>query len=231
MPVKAKVVEVFHSIQGEGKYAGVPQVFVRLAGCNLNCQWCDSATSRDPLPGHYNELEPLQLWAAVEEMYRGAHSVSLTGGEPLLQKDFLKEFLDILKVYKITTYLETNGTLPDNLKEIIDYVDIISMDIKLPSSTGQRPFWDEHVQFLHAAWGKDVFIKTVISNGTSMEDMVRAVEMISQGDPAIPLFLQPNHFEIKSGVMEKCLTFQEYCLNYLSDVRVLPQMHKFMDLK
>ncbi|NTV28569.1 MAG: 7-carboxy-7-deazaguanine synthase QueE [Candidatus Omnitrophica bacterium] len=231
MPITAKVVEVFRSIQGEGKYVGVPQVFVRLAGCNLNCQWCDTTHARDILPGHYTELDALQLWAIVEDIFRGAHSVSLTGGEPLLQKDFLKEFLEIVSVYKITTYLETNGTLPENLKEVIDYIDIVSMDIKLPSSTGLRPYWDEHVQFLHAAWGKDVFIKTVISCGTTMEDIVQAVEMISRGDPTIPLFLQPNHFEIKTGAMDKCREFQEYCLNYLSDVRIVPQMHKFMDLR
>jgi len=228
---KAKVVEVFHSIQGEGKYAGVPQVFVRLAGCNLNCAWCDSTHARDPQPGHFTEMGPLDLWAAVEALYRGAHSVSLTGGEPLIHTEFLKEFLDVLKVYKVTTYLETNGTLPDNLKEVIEDIDIVSMDVKLPSSTGLPPFWDEHVKFMRVAWGKDIFIKTVITKNTTTADIVKAVEMICQGDPTIPLFLQPNHFEIQDGVMDKCREFQEYCLNYLADVRIIPQMHKFMGLR
>ena len=81
------------------------------------------------------------------------------------------------------------------------------------------------------AWGKDLFIKIVVSNATTMEDMVKAVGMISKGDPSMPLFLQPNHFEIDKGVMEKCIEFQNYCLNYLSDVRVVPQLHKFMKIK
>jgi organic radical activating enzyme len=230
MSSKAPVVEVFQSIQGEGKYAGVLQVFVRLAGCNLNCTWCDSPHARNPKPGQFPEQEPLELWATVESLWRACHSVSVTGGEPLLHKEFLIEFLSILKVYKIRTYLETNGTLPDVLKEVIEDVDIISMDVKLPSSTGCPAFWDEHVKFLRVAWGKDIFIKTVISNATQMEDIVKAVEMISKGDPTIPLYLQPNHFEIRTDIMDKCRTFQEYCLNYLADVRILPQMHKFMDL-
>ena len=231
MPVKGNVIEVFGSVQGEGKYAGVQQVFVRLAGCNLNCVWCDSSHARDPKASGAQEKDPLEVWAEIEQNWRGSHSVSFTGGEPLLQTEFLKEIMAILKVYKTRVYLETNGTLPDALKEVIDDVDIVSMDIKLPSSTGCAGYWDEHVEFLRVAWGKDVFIKTVISSGTTMEDMVRAVEMISKGDPAIPLFLQPNYFDNNSGVIHKCREFQQYALNYLSDVRVIPQIHKFLNIR
>jgi organic radical activating enzyme len=229
--VKAKVVEVFSSVQGEGKYAGVSQVFVRLAGCNLKCGWCDSAHSRDMGAPGLLEFTPEDLWAEVEKLWRGCHSVSLTGGEPLLQAVFLKKFLPILKIYKVPAYLETNGTLSEALRDVVEDVDIVSMDLKLPSSTGCAAYWDDHVSFMRVAWGKDIFIKTVISSSTSMDDIVRAVEMICQGDPTIPLFLQPNHFEINSGAMEKCQEFQRYCANYLADVRIIPQMHKFMNLR
>jgi organic radical activating enzyme len=231
MANKANVIEVFDSVQGEGKYAGVQQVFVRLAGCNLNCSWCDSAHAREFKPAGSVEMEPLELWAEIEKNWKGSHSVSLTGGEPLVHKDFLKELLSIIKVYKTRVYLETNGTLPEALKEVIDDIDIVSMDIKLPSSTGCPGYWDEHVEFLRIAWGKDVFIKTVISNTTTMEDMVKAVEMVSKGDPAMPFFLQPNYFDLNKGVMVKCREFQQYALNYLADVRIIPQMHKFMNIR
>ncbi len=228
---KASVVEVFRSIQGEGKYVGVPQVFIRFAGCNLNCKWCDTSHARDMNAPGVRQYAPEDLWHEIEDVWLGCHSVVLTGGEPLLQTDFLKDFLPILQVHRIPVFLETNGTLPDELKKIVDDIDIVSMDVKLPSSTGLAPFWDEHVRFLRTAWGKDVFIKIVISNNTSMEDVIKAVEMISQGDPSMPLFLQPNSFEIDQGVMVKCVEFQNYCLNYLSDVRVVPQMHKFMKIQ
>lgn len=227
----AKVVEVFESIQGEGKYAGVSQVFVRFAGCNLNCAWCDTSHARDPQPGHFREMRPEELWGEVEGLWDGCHSLSLTGGEPLLHKDFLKEFLPIVRISKAPVYLETNGTLPGLLSEVIEDIDIVSMDVKLPSSTGCAEYWDEHVEFLRVAWGKDVFIKMVIAGTTTMEDIIRAVEMISKGDPTMPLFLQPNYFDLKTGVMDKCRKFQTYCSNYLSDVRIIPQMHKFMDLR
>jgi 7-carboxy-7-deazaguanine synthase len=228
---KARIVEIFRSIQGEGKYAGVPQVFIRFAGCNLKCVWCDSPHARDMNAPGVRSYSPEELWHAIEDLWLGCHSVVLTGGEPLMQTAFLKDFLPILRVHKIQVFLETNGTLPDELKKIVDDVDIVSMDLKLPSSTGLEPLWDEHVRFLRTAWGKDLYIKVVISNATTMDDIVKAVEMISKGDPSMPLFLQPNHFEIDKGVMDKCLEFQNYCLNYLTEVRVVPQMHKFMKIK
>ncbi|MFH0753866.1 MAG: 7-carboxy-7-deazaguanine synthase QueE [Candidatus Omnitrophota bacterium] len=229
--IKAHVVEFFRSVQGEGKYIGVPQVFIRFAGCNLNCRWCDSSHARAVNAPGVSSYTPEELWNAIEDIWMGIHSVVLTGGEPLIQTTFLKEFLPILRVHKIKVFLETNGTLHDALKTIIDDIDIISMDVKLPSSTGMGPLWDEHVKFLRTAWGKDVFMKVVISNNTTMDDMIKTVEMISKGDPSMPVFLQPNHYEIDKGVMTKCLEYQNYCLNYLTDVRVVPQLHKFMKIQ
>lgn len=228
---QAKIVEIFASIQGEGKYAGVSQVFVRFAGCNLNCLWCDSSHARDLKSGAFRDMTSEDILLEVDQILGSSHSLSLTGGEPLMHVDFLKEFLPILKAYKVPVYLETNGTLPGALREIIEDVDIVSMDVKLPSSTGCKPFWDEHVEFLRVAWGKDVFIKMVIANTTTMEDIVRAVEMISKGDPNMLLYLQPNYFDLSQGVVEKCREFQAYCSNYLADVRVMPQMHKFMNIR
>lgn len=231
MPAKANIIEVFNSVQGEGKYAGVPQVFVRLAGCNLECVWCDTSHAREMAPEASIEMEPLELWAEIERHWHGVHSVSFTGGEPLMRTAFLKEVFQLLKVYKIPIYLETNGTLPEAFKEVVDDVDIVSMDVKLPSSTGCPGYWDEHVEFLRLAWGKDVFIKTVIAQGTTMEDLVKAVEMISKGDPTMPLYLQPNYFDLDKNVVEKCQEFQQYALNYLADVRIIPQLHKFINLR
>ncbi|MBF0331807.1 MAG: 7-carboxy-7-deazaguanine synthase QueE [Candidatus Omnitrophica bacterium] len=229
--IKAKIMEVFRSIQGEGKYAGVPQVFIRFAGCNLNCRWCDSSHARDMNAPGVKSVTSEELWNSIEDMLMGCHSVVLTGGEPLLQTEFLKEFLPILSVHKIKVFLETNGTLYEELKKIVEDVDIISMDVKLPSSTGMGSLWDEHIKFLRTAWGKDIFIKVVISNNTDMQDIIKTVEMISKGDPSMPLFLQPNHYEIDQGVMTKCIEFQNYFLNYLSDVRIVPQLHKFMKIQ
>ena len=136
--MKARIVEVFDSIQGEGLYLGEKQIFVRFFGCNLSCSFCDTK------PDRFMEYEPHELIKELKLYKSKYHSISFTGGEPLLAKDFLKE------VFKATAkdghrhYLETNGTLHFELEELIDYIDIVAMDVKLPSSSGMGNLWHQH---------------------------------------------------------------------------------------
>lgn len=226
---QANIIEIFRSIQGEGKYVGVPQAFVRFAGCNLSCPWCDSAFARDITAGEAYSCD--ELWKEVQPLVNGIHSVSLTGGEPLMQKDFLKKFLPVLREHELTVFLETNGTLPGALREVIDGIDIVAMDFKLPTSNGGQEYWAAHNEFLTLAQQKDVFIKAVISKRTGIVDIMNTVNIIAQHDPAIPFYLQPNFFEMDDELMLRCAEFQQYCATYLTEVRVLPQVHKFMNLK
>lgn len=228
---RAKILEVFKSIQGEGKYAGVPQVFVRFFECHMHCTWCDTPDSIGDGKREYKEYTTPQLLKEVKLLAKGCHSVSLTGGEPLLQADFIKEFIPYLKKKGLRTYLETSGVLYKELKKIIDQVDIVSMDFKLPSSTKCRAFWKEHEEFLKIAIRRDCFIKAVITSDTKEEDIHKSIELIKSIDPQLPFILQPNYFEMKNGVIDKCQEFQNYCLKYIPNVRILPQLHKFMKLR
>ena len=229
--MNAKILEIFHSIQGEGKYAGVAQVFVRFFECNMHCVWCDTSNSIGDGKREYKEYRREELFDTIQSLWRASHSVSLTGGEPLLQKDFLKIFVPDLKKAKFPVYLETNGIFFKELEELINDIDTVAMDIKLPSSTRCRSYWKEHEEFLKVARTKDVFIKAVVSSETQEEDIHRAVELVTAIDPRIVFFLQPNHFEVRNGALIKCLNFQNYCAKYLKDVRVLPQVHKFMKMR
>jgi 7-carboxy-7-deazaguanine synthase len=229
--MKAKISEIFSSIQGEGKYTGYAQVFVRFFGCNINCAWCDTPKASGRAKSRQLEYSPRELFAHVKKLYKNCPSVSLPGGEPLLQSAFLKEFLPLLKKAGMTVYLETNGILPRQLKEVIGRVDIVSMDIKLPSSAKCPSFWQEHENFLKISSRRDVFVKAVISHDTTRADVVRAAKLIQKVDPKIGLFLQPNSFEMSNGTLKKCAKFQKDCCRYLEHVRVLPQMHKLLNLK
>ncbi len=220
--MKAKIAEIFEGIQGEGIYTGIRQVFIRFYGCNLSCKFCDTRLNS------YREFDSRELLKRIRSFDIGYHSVSLTGGEPLLQSDFLIKFLPKLKK---RVYLETNGTLPEKLNQAIDQIDIVAVDIKIPSSTGLRDFWDEHTKFLEIASKKEVFIKVVICKSTKSEDIRRAIKLIANFNKNIPFILQPNSFEMGKELTKKLIDFQDFCCHYLSYVRVIPQIHKFLGLR
>lgn len=216
--MKARIAEIFKSIQGEGPYAGIKQVFIRLYGCNLSCHYCDTKLL------HSQEMDILEVMRAIA-VYTNYHSISLTGGEPLLQVDFLQQLLPSLRNTGRDIYLETNATLPDNLEKIIGYIDIIAMDFKLPSSSGQHDFWSEHRDFLSVALKKNVFIKTVIGEATRIEDIFKAIEIIKTLPQDLLFVLQPQH-PFEDALEKKLEYFQGVCRNQNINVRVIPQLHK-----
>lgn len=211
----ARINEIFYSYQGEGPYQGVQQLFIRFSGCNINCEFCDTNHSG------YKIYTAKELLEEITDNY--IHSISITGGEPLLQADFLVDFLPMLK-HKV--YLETNGTLVSELKKVLPYVDIISMDFKLPSSTGERAFWGEHREFLKIAMDKEVFVKSVITENTTLEDWMTAVDIIN---PGILLVIQPIY--PISPSMEKLEKFKSIALKRLNKVEIIPQMHPVLGIK
>jgi organic radical activating enzyme len=222
---KAKIAQVFYSVQGEGIYAGMAQVFVRFFGCNLNCRFCDTRLA------NFKEYSVLELSAILHDFREEFDSVCFTGGEPLLHKEFLKDALILTRQKGLAAYLETNGTLFNELAQIIDYIDIIAMDWKLSSSTGLGDFTREHVEFLRIALRKEVFIKMVICDSTGIDDLAKAIEQIAKVDRDIPLVLQPNYFELDSSLTDKLKRYQQMALRYIGDVRIIPQIHKILHIK
>lgn len=231
----SEVREIFRSVQGEGPWAGVRQVFVRFHDCNMRCEWCDTPVAGAEGPGLVlGDMDPEEIFREVLALWENCHSVSLTGGEPLLQKETIQWLLPRFREAEIPVYLDSNGILYRELAEVIAGVDFIAMDIKLPSSTGGRPYWEEHEAFLRTAVQKGrerVFIKAVISNKTVQDDLARAVELIGRVDVKVMLVLQPNTAELERGVVARCLQFQQYCAHDLADVRVLPQWHHLVGVR
>ena len=239
------LVEIFSSIQGEGLFVGCRQVFVRLAGCNLFCRYCDTRDSfAVPAAARVetdagsrvfgsitNPVAASELFAAVANLCRTPHhSISLTGGEPLLQPQAVVA-LSPLRDKGVRLYLETNGTLPKALAQVIQHIDIVSMDFKLPSELPeQQEYWQEHAEFLKVACQREVFVKIVLSGRTSPSELERAIALICDINPAIPLILQPVTpvHGVTPVVPEQVLRWQELALASLQNVRVIPQTHKLM---
>lgn len=221
---KARVTEIFSSIQGEGLYVGEAQAFVRFYGCNLNCRFCDERRKKK-----FQEYEPAKVIDAI--IRENQKTVSFTGGEPLLYSDFLKEILPALKKKAVFVYLETNGTLKDKLLEIIDFIDIISMDFKLPSSTGLRPYWKEHIDFLNSIVKKEVFVKAVITNKTILADIEKAVSILEAVNKNIPFILQPVALHNKIQKIAQLNKFLDVANSRLNKVRIIPQIHKILGVR
>ena len=223
--MKGRIAEVFDSVQGEGIYIGEKQIFVRFFGCNLECKYCDTKLDC------FKEYEPLELLEEINLYRNGQHSISFTGGEPLFQKDFLKEVLKLSRARGFKNYLETNGTLPAALEEVIEHVHIVAMDLKLPSSTWLSSFWDEHRKFLKIASHKEVFLKAIICETTEEDDFVEAVKLVKEINKSAILVLQPNDFDRPEKIIEKIKRFKSLSRKENVTACVIPQMHKLAGLR
>jgi organic radical activating enzyme len=224
--VKAKITEIFHSLQGEGIYLGEPTTFVRLAGCNLDCSYCDTPQAKDD--GKATEMNVSGALAEINAVTQPGQFVSFTGGEPLLQADFISAIIPALKGQKYRTYLETNATLPQALALVIKEIDMVSMDIKPPSACG-KDVWDVQKAFLETAKTR-VFVKMVICDNTVPEEVERAARMIAEVDKKIILALQPA--EGKSAPdLQTVRRYQGLAGKFISHVSIIRQMHKIWQIR
>lgn len=224
MTTKSKILEIFTSIQGEGPYIGVKQLFIRFCGCNLKCNYCDT---KELFNEEYLEFTPDELQNHIQDFnLKTVHSISLTGGEPLMWVDFLEEFLPLLK-NKI--YLETNSTLNDNLERIINHVDIISADIKLPSSSGIENSFAVHDEFFKTAqkYNKEIFAKVVFDENILDDEINHCLKLVEKYN--LELILQPKTTNEKI-LVNKAKMFDVFnkFLNTHPKTRVIPQVHCFL---
>lgn len=217
----AKIVEIFHSLQGEGLQLGQETTFVRFLGCNLFCTYCDTLYARDEKRAADLTLD--QVVKAVSLSAKPGHFVSLTGGEPLLWADFVAALCPRLRELGQRIYLETNGTLVGEIKKLAALVDTVAMDIKPPSDCGQD-LWEAHRRFLELVRDK-AFVKLVITSGILPDEVERAAGLVAGVDRRIPLVLQPASGELAPD-MGRVRRYQAESAKRLDNVWTIFQMHK-----
>ena len=248
------VVSVFSSIQGQGLYVGKPHLFIRFAGCNIRCRYCDTPEGLTipkygrietaPFAKTFHKcLNPVKadsLWHKIKRLtgsFAHYHAIALTGGEPLLQTTFLKVFLPYLKRLGISVMLETNGTMPEQLKEVINLIDIVSMDIKIPSDINKKhDVWGPTEEFLKILSLRNIsaYIKIVITSSTKLGDCQKASGIIAGINKNIPVILQPvspARKGIKKPSWEQTIRTHNMFTKKLADVRIIPQVHRIMGWK
>lgn len=200
------ITETFTSIQGEGRYIGIPMMFIRTNRCNLRCTWCDSTYT-------FQGGEEIPLKDLIETVRNYPNQwVCFTGGEPLLQREAL-EFVDALGSMGKKILLETGGSLPIMKMAERDWV-FIDMDVKTPSSGEQNTLHMENLKFLR----EQDYIKFVIKDGT---DLQYAFDFLDRYRPSVETLFQPAWGTSVTWLAEEVLRSNR-------NIRVLLQLHKII---
>lgn len=201
-----KINEIFYSIQGEGKWMGLPNIFIRTTGCNLRCSFCDTTYA-------YETGEEMSIEEIINRIRKHpCNYVCITGGEPLLQEAIV-QLIDVLLEKKYVICLETNGSI--DIENLVGKKSLlISLDIKCPSSTMHEKMNFNNVSLLTC----NDQLKFIIQN---REDYEYAKKNIKKYKPQSAIFFQPvwsiNLKELSSWVLNDGL-----------DVRIGLQLHKII---
>jgi 7-carboxy-7-deazaguanine synthase len=248
--MKTYLSEIFSSVQGEGPYVGERHLFVRFCGCHRDCVFCDTNTERtetvmvekEPGSGTFDQIpNPLTVEQVVEliqavDARSTNQRISLTGGAPLLQAHFLQELLPRLCSDGHSIYLETAGDLPKQLTSIIEWIDIVAMDVKLESVTQEKSTFPAHWQFLKTCrdYNVEVFTKLVLSSETHDGELIEAVKGIGKaGGKDTLVVIQPMTKAARTDAVpsgEQLLQWQEKLLQIMPNVRIIPQTHKMIEV-
>lgn len=268
----APVMELFASVQGEGLFAGEAQTFLRLRGCPLRCRYCDtpeswllrgaergSASEPDPGPDGSPVAFPGPAWAtpfraatwiAAAEPGR-PRTVSVTGGEPLLWPEFVRELRGFLGGRRV--HLETAGAHPRALARVLERVDHVSLDLKPaadldapvpvgaaadgapgaePSPRTEEDWRRVRAEVLGLVRGRDACLKLVVVGESGEARYLALLDEVEELAPDLPLYLQPatpvRGVRAPEAALLACL--HEAARDRDLDARVLPQLHRVLGL-
>ncbi len=245
--MKAPLIEVFASIQGEGRHVGRSMVFVRVAVCPIRCRYCDTPHSYEvpsrfpvhegehrvfhdnPVPG--SVAADLAAGLAKESAYGPANFVSLTGGEPLLYPGFVMEFGAGLREQGLQLFLETAALDPKALGKCLAVVDHLSADYKLPATLARgdvEAAGDSCVACaeLAIAAGCTVDVKMVLTEAVEESAFCAALDKLAPLRGSFDLILQPvtPALEVTEPLSTARLaSFAKLAAPF--EPRVLPQVH------
>ena len=232
--MKAPIIEIFSSFQGEGLLIGQRQIFVRFAGCNLNCAYCDTKNSISKKEGTL--MTPEEVVSKIESILTpDCHTISFTGGEPSLYPEFINE---VSKLTDLDIMLETNGTLPANIG-LIENLDIVSLDIKLKEQFNgdfKEDIFLNEIKSLNLLIEKsiNVYCKVVILPCLKIKSFEEVIEKIDNeiiDKNNVQFIIQPSSPLNEWNNLSNCLfEFSEVVGRYF-EVSTIPQIHKILNIE
>ena len=241
-----KISEVFASIQGEGRRVGSMQLFVRTLGCNIKCRRCD--VQKHLLPNDSFTVKPWlgqrikrmqnpitaeKLFTEISKAYplKQFYSVSFTGGEPLLQTDFLYELLPYFKKEDIPIFIETNGTMYKEFEILKPLVTYWSVDLKLSQTWGLNTdaIMKKHAKILESLNPENSYIRMTLDTYDDPEFIINKIKHLDLKKYSLviqPFTKAPSH--INDWDTNNILEWISLLSPFFLDVRWIPQVHKLL---
>jgi 7-carboxy-7-deazaguanine synthase len=234
--LKVRIFEIFTSVEGEGILYGTKTLFVRLAGCPFTCFYCDTKESLPLDSGtEYSIEDANQL--IDSNLKKQTYKVNFTGGDPLIQHQAVAELAKHIQNKKIPTYLESSCFDIDRFNHVLPFIDIVKIEFK----TKDSDFIDsEHYEKLightmkclesSVKENKTTYIKIVVSSKTKENDFQELVNQIftkiSKNDIG-GFIIQPT-YGIAEPSLDLLLNLYDIVYPHYIDVKVVPQLHKFI---
>jgi 7-carboxy-7-deazaguanine synthase len=237
---RARVSEIFTSIEGEGIFVGKKTMFIRLSGCHLKCRWCDTKYALPLDSGTDYQIDEIKD-VIIKELRPFTYKVNFTGGEPLLQTEAVIELADFVKKQtNVETYLESSCFDSELFSKVLPYIDICKIEFKTDDS---KVVEDEEydnlilneIKCLELAVesNKATYIKIVVTNSTNLESFKNLVYNISEKikpSDILGLVIQPS-FGIDRPTVNKLLDTYDIVQPMFPEVRIIPQLHKEIGAK
>jgi len=232
---RARVSEIFTSIEGEGIFVGKKTLFIRFSGCHLKCKWCDTKYALPLDSGTEYQIDEIKD-LIIRELQPFTYKVNFTGGEPLLQSDAVIELADFIKKQtNLKTYIESSCFDSELFNKVLPYIDICKIEFKTDDSkVVENEEYDNlllnEIKCLELAVesNKTTYIKIVVTNSTDLESFKNLVYNISKKikpSNIVGFIIQPSH-GVDLPTVCKLLDAYDIVQPMFPEVRIIPQLHK-----
>ncbi len=232
---RARVSEIFTSIEGEGIFVGKKTLFIRFSGCHLKCRWCDTKYALPLDSGTEYQIDEIED-LIIRELQPFTYKVNFTGGEPLLQTDAVIKLADFIKKQtNLKTYIESSCFDSELFSKVLPYIDICKIEFKTDDSkVVENEVYDglllNEIKCLELAVesNKTTYIKIVVTNSTNLEsfkNLVYNISKIIRPSDIVGFIIQPSH-GVDQPTVNKLLDTYDIVQPMFPEVRIIPQLHK-----
>ena len=234
--MKVRLFEIFTSVEGEGILYGTKTLFVRLAGCPFTCFYCDTKESLPLDSGTEYSIEDANK-LIDSNLKNQTYKVNFTGGDPLIQHEAVALLAKHIQEKKIPTYLESSCFDVDRFNHVLPFFDIVKIEFKTKDSDfvdakHYDKFIGHTMKCLQSSVKskKTTYIKIVVSLKTQPNEFIKLVKEIFDivsKDDLDGFIIQPT-YGISEPSLDLLLELYDLVYPYFIDVKVVPQLHKFI---